>query len=296
MTAEKVVKDCCKKFLKQNSLLAIDIDSFNFEDLLLNTYRIIFRLVPPIQYKVHLSEELKKQLREDLKETEKEGVELVIKELSEGKDVSHRLSKQVWNPKPFYTDHLLSEWNIYHLHLGLRREENSFLVERTEKLVYMLINKDSVFLIKCLPHKFEYLELVRIIEKNWPELLANRKLPNNVMDLVYIPKEEDIKKARRKKINSNTRANINLTIKGNNGFYMPNLGVATDGTPFIVSLSVIDTIKIINKIDKEGFKFKKADIVFLLNIYKYGLKLHLRNSEDFIYIPLRFPITLSERL
>lgn len=289
MTAEEVIRVCCEDFLKNCGLSEDNIRKLNFRNLLLSAYRIIFRLIPVIKYKVHISKELKEQL-EELSRDDKEGVKLVIKEFSEGKDVNYRLSKQVWNPNPYYTDHLLAEWNIYHLHLGLEREEDSSFAKRTKNLIYVLINRGSAFFIKCLPHEFEKLELIEIIENNWPQLLEPRKLPEEVIALSYEPSEEAIHCARRKKVVPGVRANLNLTVRGKKGFYMPYLGVASDGTPVAVSLSVLDTVKVVEEMEKQELKFREAKFAFLANIHRYGLLLYPEESEEPIAIPFKFPL------
>jgi len=289
MTAKEIIKVCCEEFLKNCGLSEDNIRKLNFRNLLLSAYRIVFRLIPVMKYKVYTSKELEEQL-EELSRNDKEGVKLVIKEFSEGKDVNYRLSKQVWHPNPYYTDHLLAEWNIYHLHLGLEREENSFFAKRTRNLIYVLINRGSAFFIKCLPHEFEKLELIEIIENNWPHLLEPRKLPEEVIALSYEPSEEAIRCARRKKVASGVRANLNLTVRGRKGFYVPYLGVASDGTPVAVSLSVLDTVKVVEEMEKQELKFQKAEFAFLTGIYRYGLLLYPEGSKRPVAIPFRFPL------
>jgi len=289
MTAEEVIRNCCEEFLKNCGLTESDIRDLNFRDLLLSAYRIVFRLVPVIKYKTYISKELEEQLKE-LPEDDRKGVELVIKEFSEGKDVNYRLSKQAWNPNPYYTDHLLAEWNIYHLHLGLEREKNSSFAKRTRTLIYVLLNRDAAFFIKCLPHEFEKLELIEIVENNWPLLLESRKLPEEVIALSYEPSEEAIRCARREEIIPGVRANLNLTVRGKEGFYIPYLGVASDGTPVAVSLSVLDTVKLVEEIEKQIFVFREAKFAFLKDVYKYGLLLYPEESEKPMAIPFRFPL------
>jgi len=105
------------------------------------------------------------------------GLAQVENELTAGTDLTPRLSrrmpKQHQNNDPRKNDHLLADWDIHHLHLGLdadRRPEGQ--IPGTKLVLFCILDPHDAYLIQVLDHDaFSDPELLEIVHANWPSLL-----------------------------------------------------------------------------------------------------------------------------
>src|SRR5258708_299506 len=105
-----------------------------------------------------------------------------------GKNLNPYLSRKLLDAT--YSDPLLNDWGIHHLHLGLSVESDGF-VERDDSLLFAVVRDDGLYLLDTLAHgAWTDNSLVEIIHTNWPELIASYKAPG--------AKIEPIPEARRK--------------------------------------------------------------------------------------------------
>jgi hypothetical protein len=102
----------------------------------------------------------------------------VERELTAGIDVwprlSRRLPKPAENNDPRKNDHLLADWDIHHLHLGLDTDRiPSGQIRGTKLVLFCILDSRDAYLIQVLDHEsFSEPELLEIVYANWPHLLA----------------------------------------------------------------------------------------------------------------------------
>lgn len=90
-----------------------------------------------------------------------------------GIDVNAHLSKKILEGK--FTDYLLADWNIYHLHLNLGPLDEKGFIRRSDYILFLTIYKDVAYFVDVRPHGEEYVfaqkELLQIIADEWPWII-----------------------------------------------------------------------------------------------------------------------------
>lgn len=98
------------------------------------------------------------------------GLEVLKDRIVRGEDLrphSSRLVNRFDRP-----DDLLSDWGIYHLHLGTQQQADG-LVERTGPVVFARFTEDTAYLIGIYEHgNWSRQDLVRTLHHNWPETIS----------------------------------------------------------------------------------------------------------------------------
>ncbi len=101
-----------------------------------------------------------------------------------GRDLNRYLSDKILQPAA--SDALLYDWNIVHFHLTRWFRPDGF-AKRSDYQIFAWVTDDCLYLIQIYPHdrrKEPYLyskqELVRIVERNWPQLLEPHRIPGAV--------------------------------------------------------------------------------------------------------------------
>lgn len=113
----------------------------------------------------------KKSFSDDIMST----INKIEEELEKGLSVSPRLSKRVKDIS--YDDKMLNDWNIYHFHLSDIDDVKSGFKQRTGELLFVYIpdKTSAYFLDVTMNHKdktvFSNIELLNLIDENWPSLL-----------------------------------------------------------------------------------------------------------------------------
>ena len=113
-----------------------------------------------------------------------------------GADLQPYRSRQT--QKTEFQDGLLDHWNIHHFHLGNNFEEDGF-VERTNDLLFCLIDDTCAYLIKITSHDsspWVKKELITIIHQNWPAALENSRV-RGISSLEAELQDDDLAKLRR---------------------------------------------------------------------------------------------------
>jgi hypothetical protein len=88
-----------------------------------------------------------------------------------GANLNPYLSKQIRNAA--YHDMLLNEWGIHHMHLGPPYATPGSFVGRRRELLFVYITTSTLYFIDLLDHEaFEDDQLVDIVHRNWPDVLA----------------------------------------------------------------------------------------------------------------------------
>ena len=147
--------------------------------------------------------------------------------IESGGDIIPCLSRRIRDAN--YDDHLLNDWGIHHLHLGIRAEADGFM-ERTGPLLYCRFEEGSAYFIDVLPHDdFTSQKLLKTMHENWPDLLSHFRVNGIQGDQLS---DEEIKVLRKK--------NMNYCIEVEDGisYHPPGGGVTFAGT------NVLDSVKV----------------------------------------------------
>ncbi|MBE7046289.1 MAG: hypothetical protein E7396_02620 [Ruminococcaceae bacterium] len=128
------------------------------------------------------------------------GYELALDEIEEkilnGSNLSPYLSKEIKDAG--YNDDILNDWNIHHLHLSRRMGKDGF-VQRSNYQLFIFITDDICHLIQIYPHNKPHLystqEMIKIIDKNWPDLLKRNLIKGDLTVSVNDAEYDELRKA-----------------------------------------------------------------------------------------------------
>ena len=128
------------------------------------------------------------------------GYELALNEIEEkilnGSNLSPYLSKEIKDAG--YNDDILNDWNIHHLHLSRRMGKDGF-VQRSNYQLFVFITDDICHLIQIYPHNKPHLystqEMIKIIDKNWPDLLKRNLIKGDLTVSVNDAEYDELRKA-----------------------------------------------------------------------------------------------------
>lgn len=154
------------------------------------------RRIEPRARLVHRSDVL--DAHADLMPEELEAIAAIERKLRTGVDIYPHQSTTLL--RPLAKDGLLADWDIQHLHLGLRDGAPATppFVNRSRNVVLARIVDTDAYLIDCLPHgeaddePWWKKHLVETLHRNWPDSIAHFRLEG------YEPKftDEDHRKLR----------------------------------------------------------------------------------------------------
>lgn len=77
---------------------------------------------------------------------------------------------------PDYSDPLLNDWGVHHLHLGTVTARHGYVV-RTDELLFARVTDHHLYSIQIYPHgSWSRQEIVRILARNWPDEIEKYRL------------------------------------------------------------------------------------------------------------------------
>ena len=140
-------------------------------------------------------------------------------------------------------DYQNAMYGVIHLHLSASKDDAKPVIQsdrfskRSEYLLFAKFNNDAAYFIDVLHHpedltpnnqagiEWTSRSILLIIEKNWPDLLENVKVPGSASTICDVKPnfQSDLD------IAALTVSGITTFIHGENGVYLPNLGVASSG-------------------------------------------------------------------
>lgn len=170
------------------------------------------------------------------------GLELLERKIQEGDDLNPYLTRKIKNI--YDGDGLLYDWGIFHLHLGIKVEEDGF-IERTGPLLYAKFDRENAYLIGVYSHgKWTMQELIRIIHDNWPESIKNYRL-DGVMGLEIPITEMDRKHLR------NACWNVPIELEPGVVYIGPGDGFAASGDSVEAVEKSMDTFSFLTDLQTE---------------------------------------------
>lgn len=92
-------------------------------------------------------------------------------------------------------DWLRYDWGIHHFHLGTSIGNDGF-VNRTEPILFAWVTSEVMYMLGLYPHgAWNQRQLLQLIHRNWPELLAPYRI--SAAGLTHHLTDEEIGRARR---------------------------------------------------------------------------------------------------
>ncbi|MGB7402655.1 MAG: hypothetical protein WA916_08740 [Arcobacter sp.] len=185
----------------------------------INWRRRFFKEIPR---KVFISKELKFNPHYKNR-AYKKGIDKIINKFEKGENLTPFLSKQtVFNPykenstsKDTDKDNFLNSFNIHHVHIDSRYEDNLTsnvrFVKRNNELLFLMIYKENVYLIDIDEHNFGNTDLIKIIANNWPFIIE----PFEMKGILGLSNES----LASENVSKLIQHGINTSVKINNKYY-----------------------------------------------------------------------------
>lgn len=189
------------------------------------------RAVPVVEWAVAKSSELASRT---LSATIQTGLTDFLDKASRGEDLNPHLSKTM--ARVDYNDLLFNDWGFYHFHLGLAAPGQAFS-SRTGELLFVIARQGCFYCIDVMDHAaFSCVELLKIVHRNWPYLLARFSL-NGIIRLETQYTDDELKNLRR--------AGVQVLIQMDDGtvYGPPGGGLATDGSNIALTLKAMRYMK-----------------------------------------------------
>lgn len=175
-------------FLRKSLIEVGYSPSKNQEDVSIQYFNLLRRMIPVRPRKVHIAKEFTCPPELQLV------LDLIIEKVKQGVDLGPYLSKRIVDLD--YDDDLLNDWDIYHLHLGTNLDSNGF-VNRTGPVLFARFDEQNAYLINVWSHgNWTNQDMIRIIHNNWPESIEDYRL-KEVTRLNQSVTDRDIQIARK---------------------------------------------------------------------------------------------------
>ena len=98
-----------------------------------------------------------------------------------GGDLNQYQSKQSFNTD--FHDLLYNDWGLHHLHLNsTKKKSTDYFNARTEALLFVRFTNHFAYFLDIKSHRDKNVwsdtDLIRIIQRNWPDSIADKEVPN----------------------------------------------------------------------------------------------------------------------
>lgn len=168
------------------------IDKITDEELPFTYMNVEMRRIPQKPRRVHISNEF------SCPQQYSAGWHLLKKKIINGDDLTPHLS--TLNTKPDYKDKMLSDWGVFHFHLGTTMEKG--YINRTGPLVYAFVHENDFYAVNVYTHS-DWTEdsVLDTVHENWPHVLSNYIIKGIIKPAVKFTPEE---RAKLRKSNGNS--------------------------------------------------------------------------------------------
>lgn len=206
--------------------------SLSAEDVFLLWATCVQHWIPSVPRTVHWSQELRSaNLTSDLLA----GVQRIEAVAQSGGDLNPFQTDLLENrnrPKKKkvegarHRDGMLLDWGITHMHLG-RPNPNDYFVGRGKELLFTMVKPGALYLLTVEDHNsFERVEVLEIVHRNWPEVIAPYRAPRGVVGLEDSyqggPSPQELRQMRRSMI-------VPVQMPDGTIYFAPGGGVSTKG-------------------------------------------------------------------
>lgn len=185
-------------------------------------FNVVRRRIEPGRREVRWSRELQRK-KAVLPKEQRRALHRITSLCGEGRDLNPFLSLTLNDPE--YPDAFMSDWGMHHLHLGLpsgRVPKDPRFVCRGRELLIALVAREAMHLVDVVPHgQWELQELVEILHRNWPKVIAHARCPGVSAASPVSPATRKAMRGRCVLLTEMTDGTVYAPIGG---------GAATDGT------------------------------------------------------------------
>lgn len=205
------------------------------EQIPLIYFNAILRRIPQKRRRVHISSEF------TCPTANQSGLQTLQAKIENGEDLTPHLSRLL--KRANFDDDALNDFGVHHLHLGINVQADGF-IERTGPILFALFQEDDAYLIQVYTHSdFSNREVVEIVHRNWPHVIANYAIPG-VVDIAFNPDSDEIAELRK--------IHVNPSLQMDDGtVYLPlGGGLSTSGVSSTVARQSLRAAKLINEAKK----------------------------------------------
>lgn len=245
--------------------------------VLLNYLNVINRMIYNVRRKVFISDEINKKVHNKEIPTEYiEALELFYSKFRNGDDINPYLSRRIYKSKlskykksyqgKESRDLLLYDWGIHHLHLTPEDVNASEKTStRSEYLLFIKVKQNAVYFIDALKHdtkEFANKDLIRIIDRNWPQLLKDKVLSDVKIRREFT--EEEIIKQRQ-------AGNLVFYSIDGKTYGLIGGGITSNSISITYTRIANDIFNMLNKYEKDINKLKEehSKFVFSSEVFNY---------------------------
>lgn len=224
---------------EQLKLFGIDYSGYSGHEIVRMFVNLQSKLIPMVPRKVLRSQKFQHKIE---KETCDKDIKTAVLQLEDklrnGEDINPHLSTSIKCGD--FTDRLLADWNIYHLHLSLENDPRELIdgktfTKRTRDVLFLMISGDAALLIDIRPHGrhgekyvFAQKELLQLVADNWPEVLE----PLRMKGVTNVEFETD----DPEKIERFRKLGIDIPYRINDAFYSSPGGLTMDSRSVHVTI------------------------------------------------------------
>lgn len=207
------------------------------------------------KYKIYKSKEFLRDY-ESLYDSEKEAIQEIISLMEDGQDWLAYYTKNLYK---LFSDGMLYDWNIIHLHLNNETDkfDNNFK-KRTGKLLFIYLDDNNAYFLKIEEHKekpWVSKQFIEIAIKNWDNIFDKYKL--NGIGLMNPDIDSEQKKIFRKN-------GINTHVQLNGQVYAPmGGGITLSGDSLIYVVKYTQLKSILESEQKKCVKEQGLQINYL---------------------------------
>lgn len=172
----------------------MDLSKVLQKDIAILFFHAQGRRVEPRARRVELSKSFSCPLNEQA------GWELLKEKIEKGVDLSPHLS--LGTQKAEASDHLLFEWGIYHLHLGVGvHPKNPAFQERSGPVLFGIPQKDVFYAVGIYSHgSWSQQAVIDTVHENWPDITQRYTLKGGI-SLAHVPTDQERQKLRQGNVN-----------------------------------------------------------------------------------------------
>lgn len=267
--AERDVLNHVKDILRNEGFR--DANNLSDDDTLILYFNYHERVIPARRYQIIKSNAF--LCPPDLEQ----GLLSLESKLSRGESVNPHLSTKILDIE--YFDYLLSDWGVYHLHLGTQPHPRlPGFVKRTGPVLFARFTYDTAYFINVMQHgQWTCRDCVEIIHENWAQTINQSKL-NSAFDISLNPTDDEIAQFRK--------ANINYFIKlKDNSIYAPiGMGYTTHGNSLKSTLRTIRLRKNIESLQEKVRDLAKEQTLEMLPYYNGDISIEFYFDTNLYHI------------
>ncbi len=176
------------------------------------------------------------------------GWNVLKSKIENGQDITLHHSMLIRNAAA--QDLMLSDWGVYHFHLGTTLNEHGFF-QRTKPLLFAKVTSDTFYAINIYNHgAWNDTTIIETIHRNWPHLISS-----SITAGIKIFAQDDQKKAAIRKQHGNSF----LTTKDGTVYAPVGGGIMTSGYSASNAIKVVQMHNLLSKLtnilDEEKEKY-----------------------------------------